>query len=138
MSILVHFTVVDGRSTVTLPVQRAVGPATALLKTRRAGSKHWAEPLPLPEEFAFRVLHKQSKKVVQEMMVRQPPNARSNQESIALQMERNLFVGEDYTLEVGYQGDVDAENAKQAVAGCLWVRTNAARRQSTRMRTRLS
>ena len=43
----------------TLPVQRAVGPVTALLRTEFAGDAgHWAEALPLPQTFSFRVVHK--------------------------------------------------------------------------------
>ena len=110
-----EFTVQDGRSVVVLPVQRAVGPANALLRTLGAGTSHWAATLPLPEAFSFRVVHKQLGAVVHEAEVRQPTNARTNSESVELPMPRNLFVGETYTLEAGYQGAAAAAAAQAEV-----------------------
>ena len=110
-----EFTVQDGRSVVVLPVQRAVGPAKAKLYTYHAGTDHWSERLPLPEAFSFRVVHKQLGAVVHEAEVRQPTDARTNTEYVELPMPRNLFVGETYTIEAGYQGAAAAARAQAEV-----------------------
>ena len=112
----IEFGVTEERNVVTLPVQRAVGPVTALLRTQYAGDfRHWAEPLPLPEAFSFRVLHKSLNAVVHEAEVRQPTAVRTNTESVELPMLRNLFVGEEYVIEAGYQGEVLATKARAEV-----------------------
>ena len=113
----IEFTVAEARSVVTLPVQRAVGPVTALLHTEFAGdARHWAEALPLPQVFSFRVVHKRLGAVVHEAEVRQSATARSNTERVELPMGRNLFVGEEYTIEAAYQAEELARRVRLHVA----------------------
>jgi hypothetical protein len=90
---------------------------TALLRTEFAGdAQHWAEALPLPRAFSFRVVHKRLGAVVHEAEVRQPAASRSNTEAVELPMGRNLFVGEEYTIEAAYQGEELARRARLHVA----------------------
>jgi len=48
--------------------------------------------------------------------VRQPAAARSNTEAVELPMGRNLFVGEEYTIEAAYQAEELARRARLHVA----------------------
>ena len=61
-------------------------------------------------------MHKRLNAVVHEAEVRQPAASRSNTEAVELPMGRNLFVGEEYTLEAAYQGEELARRARLHVA----------------------
>ena len=96
----VEFKVVKGEQSVRLDVQRAVGDVRAVFQTTHANSTHWAAPLKLPAPFEFRVLHRKLNAVAFASEVPRQPSHTMRQ---ALPGKHTLFVGEQYTIELGYQ-----------------------------------
>ena len=95
-----QFSVAHGTQTVHLDVERAVGDVRAAFVTAFHNSEHWAAPLPLPAPFAFRLVHRSLNIPVYTAEVpRQVTPTLAHQ----LPARHTLFVGETYTLEVGYQ-----------------------------------
>ena len=95
-----EFKVHAGEQSVKLDVRRAVGDVRAIFQTEHANGTHWAAPLKLPAPFEFRVLHRGLNAEAYSSEVPRQPSHTVRQ---ALPGKHTLFVGEQYTLEVGYQ-----------------------------------
>jgi Ca2+-binding EF-hand superfamily protein/outer membrane protein OmpA-like peptidoglycan-associated protein len=117
------FRVDKGEQTVRMGVHRAEGPVFVSFKSARCEMEHWAAPLPLPSRFAYRVVYKALGNIVHqaEMTDATPAmhEARSilgrNAARIALPQDRSLFIGETYTLEVGFEAQFEADTAMRRV-----------------------
>ena len=95
-----EFTVQRGSQTVFVDTQRSVGDVRAVFATCHANSTHWAAPLKLPAPFEYRVTHQRLGVVAYQGEVSRQPSHTVRQQ---IPGRHTLFVGETYTLEVGYQ-----------------------------------
>ena len=99
----IEFTVVKGVQTVNLDVQRATGDVSAIFTTLHANTNHWARGLKLPSPFEYRIVHRKLGVTAYSAELGGLDEKWMDTMRTNLPSAHTLFVGEEYTIEVGYQ-----------------------------------